>query len=95
MVTLIRRRLGRLGLGGVLAAYLRLLGPAIVSAALLWLGLQALAPDLLDRGPAPALLALLVAGPVHLLLSLGGAHLLRVPEVGELVSPVLRRLRRG
>jgi len=59
------------------------------------LGLRALAPDLLDRGPAPALLALLVAGPVHLLLSLGGAHLLRVPEVGELVSPVLRRLRRG
>ena len=93
--TLIRRRLGRLGLGGVLTAYLRLLGPAIVSAALLWLGLRALAPDLLDQGPAPALLALLVAGPVHLLLSLGGAHLLRVPEVGELVSPVLRRLRRG
>lgn len=93
--TLIRRRLGRLGLGGVLTAYARLAVPALVSVTLLWLAVQWVAPNAMVRGPLAALITLAVVAPLHLLLSLGGAHLLRVPEVGDLLAPVLRRLRRS
>ncbi|HQV91275.1 MAG TPA: murein biosynthesis integral membrane protein MurJ [Phycicoccus sp.] len=92
---LIRRRLGRLGLGGALTAYARLGIPALASAALLWLLLKQVAPDLWEGGPLLCLAWLAVAGPIHLLVTLGAAHLLKVREVQDLVGPLVRRLRRG
>lgn len=91
---LIRRRLGRIGLGSVLGQYVRLAVPAVaITLTLVW-AIATWVPDVLRRDKV---VAIAVAGGAGLVVLLGTwlvAHLLRVPEVREIVSPALRRLRR-
>jgi len=91
---LIRRSVGLLGLRSVASTLLKLAVPAVLIAAALW----ALA-GLVLTSPAPSrlvgLLVLAVVGVVELAGTLLVAHLLGVPEVGELVAPLRRRLRRS
>ncbi|HYN28919.1 MAG TPA: lipid II flippase MurJ [Dermatophilaceae bacterium] len=91
---LIRRRVGPVGLGGVVGTYLRLLVPALVSGLLGVLLVRLAGPGLADDRLGGAL----VLAGVGTLLMVGtvlGAHLLGVRQVGELLGPVLRRVRRG
>ncbi len=82
--SLIRRRVGLLGLRSVAATLLKLAVPAVVIAAGLW----ALAGTL---GPAPSrlvgLVVLAVVGVVELGGTLLAAHLLGVEEIAELLEP--------
>lgn len=91
--TLMRRRIGRLGLGRVVRTYVRLLLAAGVVAVALWLPLH-LWVDLDRLGRLGGAVLLCVMGALQLGLSLIGAHLLGVTEVAAAVEPVARRLRR-
>ena len=89
----LRRRIGRLNLGSVAAALLKVLGAALVAAAL---GL--LVVHLLPGGGRPdrieAILQLLVGGAVIFVGYLGAATVLRVHEVSQVVAMVRRKLGR-
>ena len=92
--TLIRRRIGRIGLWPVVSAYLRLGIPAVLLS-LVAVRLVALAvPDLLREGKVVSMAVAAGAGLFVLVGTWVIAHLLRVPEVAELLGPVVRRLRR-
>jgi putative peptidoglycan lipid II flippase len=91
---LIRRRVGLLGLRSVAATVVKLVVPGALIATTLWALAGALLPS-----PAPSRLVglgvLAVVGIVELVGTLLAAHLLGVTEVGELLAPVRRRLRRS
>lgn len=92
-LTLLRRRIGRLGLRATAAAGLRIAGAAVVAAGLGWLVLR-----LLPGGPQPSLgaavLQLMVGGVVILVTYLALARALRVNEITALLTMVRRRLGR-
>jgi putative peptidoglycan lipid II flippase len=91
---LIRRRLGGIGLWPVVSTYLRLGIPAVLLALVArWL-VGAVLPDLLREGKVVSMGVAFVAGVFVLTGTWLAAHTLRVPEVGELLGPLLRRLRR-
>lgn len=91
--TLVRRQVGRIGIASVLTTYLRLGVPAVLTAGALLFALHRFTEGhALARIPGAGLAAgcALVTAAV----SWGVAHALRVPEVGELLGPLVRRLRR-
>jgi putative peptidoglycan lipid II flippase len=94
-LALLRRRFGLLRLRSTVRTYIRLLvasvGAALPTAFMLY-GLQGFGID--DTRWSGALVALLLGGVVYLAICFAAAHLLRVEEVGQLLEPVLRRLRR-
>ncbi len=93
---LLRRRLGRLRLGSSVRTYVRLAVASVVAAvptAFMVYGLRGFGID--DTRWSGALVALVLGGVVYLGICFTAAHLLRVEEVGQLLEPVLRRLRRG
>ncbi|MGO4340490.1 murein biosynthesis integral membrane protein MurJ [Pedococcus sp. 2YAF34] len=92
---LLRRRLGSLHLSPAVRVYVRLAVASLVAAVptlvLLWLlgrlGVEA------ERWSGAAV-ELALGGAVFVAVALGVAHALRVEEVGQLLDPVTRRLRR-
>ena len=91
--SLIRRRVGRLGLRRIARTYLRLAVPAVAWAVVLAVLADRVLPDpSTDRLLGLGLLA--GAGIVEVVGTLGVAHLLGVTEVRDLLDPVLRRVRR-
>jgi putative peptidoglycan lipid II flippase len=91
---LLRRRFGLLRLRSTIRVYVRLVLASLVAAAATWPVLAALGAVLPD-GRAGALGELAVGGGLFMVLALGLAYAMRVPEVGQLLEPVLRRARRG
>lgn len=92
--SLIRRRLGGLGLGGVARTYVQLALPAIAVALGLRLAVAQL--GLTDTSsPLLGVAVLAAVGGLGLPLVLLGAHLLGAREVSQLLAPLLRRLRRS
>lgn len=89
---LLRRRLGPLALSAVLRQHIRLVLAAVVAAIPAWLVIQAL-PTPVASWTVGAL-TLAVIGGGYLVVVLAAAHLLRVQEVGQLIEPLTRRLRR-
>ena len=90
---LLRRRLGPLALRSAVRLYARLAVAALVAGAVAWPLDRLLAARLPDTHLA-ALVEVVVGGGVFLAVALGLAHVMRVEEVGQLLDPVLRRLRR-
>jgi putative peptidoglycan lipid II flippase len=90
---LLRRRLGNLDLHSTVRLYARLAVASLVAGLVAWPLDRLLASRLPDTHLA-ALLEVVVGGGVFLTLALVLSHLLRVEEVGQLLDPVLRRLRR-
>ena len=92
-LVILRRRIGRLNLGSVAMALLKVLVAAAVAAALGFLVVR-----LLPGGSEPdrlqALLQLAVGGVVILVAYLGTAALVRVDEVGQVAGMVRRKLGR-
>jgi putative peptidoglycan lipid II flippase len=90
---LLRRKLGPLRLGLTLRTYVRLIVASLAAAALtvapVWMLRSHLSESRLLQ-----LLALAVMGGLYLSLTWAFAHRMRVAEVGELLAPVLRRVRR-
>lgn len=88
-LTLLRRRIGRLGLRATAATGLKIAGAAAVAAALGWLALL-----LLPGGPQPSMWAavtqITVGGVVILGTYLALAHALRVTEITALLATVRR-----
>lgn len=91
---LLRRRFGLLRLRSVARLYARLLVAAVVAAGVSWPLVHWL-DGTLPEGRAGAAAELVVGGGVFALVALGLAHLMRVDEVGQLLDPVLRRVRRS
>ena len=90
---LIRRRLGRVGLRSVVTAYAKLLVPAAVTAGTLAALVHVALPQARQEwGLGVAVLA--AASVVTLGVTLATAHRLGVSEVGELLGPLVRRVRR-
>ena len=89
----LRRRIGRLNLGSVAGALLKVLVAAVVAA-----GLGLLVVHLLPGGGKPerveAILQLLVGGAVIFVAYLAAATVLRVREVSQVVAMVRRKLGR-
>ncbi len=90
---LLRRRLGRLQLGATVRVYVRLLLASVVGLVVAWPVRQGLDAVLMG-GRVGALVQLVVAGGLFVAIALGVAHRLRVPEVAQLLDPLLRRVRR-
>jgi putative peptidoglycan lipid II flippase len=92
-LVVLRRRIGRLNLGSVVGALVKVLVAAAVAAAL---GL--LVVHLLPGGDAPgraaALLQVVVGGTVIIVAYVGAAAVLRVHEVSQVVGMVRRKLGR-
>lgn len=92
-LAILRRRIGRLNLGSVALAVLKVLVAAAVAGALGFLAVRLLPggsePDRLE-----ALLQLAVGGIVILVAYLGAAALVRVHEVGQVAGMVRRKLGR-
>ena len=90
---LLRRKLGPLRLGLTLRTYVRLIVASLAAAALtvapVWMLRSHLSESRLLQ-----LVALAVMGGLYLSLTWSFAHRMRVAEVGELLAPVLRRVRR-
>lgn len=89
----LRRRLGRLGLARTWRTYVRLALASLVAGALVYVARLALPEDLSDSRLAAAVV-LAGLGIAYLALAWAIAHRLRVREVGDLLGPVLRRVRR-
>ena len=93
----LQRQHGHLGLRGAAGVYLRVGVPAVLSAAVLGVVVHALFPyAVADRGWSALLgggVLLGVAGLVQLAVTWTAAHLLGVEEVGQVLDPVVRRLR--
>ncbi len=92
-LAVLRRRIGRLNLGSVTAALLKVLVAAAVAAGA-GLLLVRLLPGGAEPGRLEALLQLAVGGLVILLVYLGTAALLRVREVSQVLGTVRRKLSR-
>jgi len=92
---LLRRRLGPLRLGPAVRVYVRLAVAAVLAGVatlgLLWV-LRALGLD--ETSWSGSLVELVVGGGFFLAVVLGIAHLMRVEEVGQLLDPLTRRVRR-
>ncbi|MEV6635294.1 murein biosynthesis integral membrane protein MurJ [Actinoplanes sp. NPDC051470] len=92
-LSVLRRRIGRLNLGSLVAAVLKVFVAAAVAGVLGWLVVRLLPgggqPDRLD-----ALLQLVAGGAVILVAYLGVAALLRVSEISQVVGTVRRKLGR-
>ncbi len=92
--SLIRRRVGRLGLRRIAGTYLRLGVPAVAWAVALAVAAHRLLPDA-SAGRLLGLGILGAAGVIEIVGTLTVAHLLGVREVRDLLDPVLRRVRRS
>ncbi len=90
---LLRRRFGLLRLRATLRTYVRLLVASVGAAAVTWPVLARVAAGGFGRYVVAGL-QLLVGGGVFASVALGLASLMRVEEVGQLLAPVLRRVRR-
>jgi putative peptidoglycan lipid II flippase len=90
---LLRRRLGSLALHPTVRLYARLAVASLVAGLVAW-PLDRLLASRLPDTHLTALVEVVVGGGVFLALALVLSHLLRVEEVGQLLDPVLRRLRR-
>ena len=92
-LAVLRRRIGRLNLGSLVVALLKVVAAAIVAGALAFLVVR-----LLPGGGEPtrveALLQLLAGGAVIMIVYLGVAALLRVREINQVVGMVRRKLGR-
>jgi putative peptidoglycan lipid II flippase len=92
-LAVLRRRIGRLDLGSMVAAMLKVVVAAAIAGGLGWFVVRLLpgggAPDRLE-----ALLQLAAGGAVILLAYLGVAAALRVPEISQVVGTVRRKLGR-
>jgi putative peptidoglycan lipid II flippase len=92
-LAVLRRRIGRLNLGSLVGALLKVVVAAVVAG-----GLGLLVVRLLPGGGEPtrieALLQLFAGGAVIMLAYLGLAALLRVREIGQLAGTVRRKLGR-
>jgi putative peptidoglycan lipid II flippase len=86
----VRRRLGHLGMRGIVRSYLRIGCASLVAAAIAWP--VVLGFDGLVHGRAGALLTLVVGGAVFGIVYLLMASLLQIREVWDLLDPVLRRI---
>ncbi len=89
----LRKRLGPLGLGRTVRTYVRLGLASLVAGLLVWLVLHVLVGDL-SGSRVLAAVVLALAGPAFLALTWAIAHRMRVREVGDLIAPVARRIRR-
>ena len=92
--TLVRRRLGRIGLRPVASAYLRLGVPALAAAIAGLAAMHATLGDPVTRGPLVCIVLTVAAGVLVLGAALIGGRLLGVSEVHDLTSRVSRLLRR-
>lgn len=92
--TVLSRRLGGLDLPLVVRTAVRCLLAAVVPG-LLALGVAALVGRELGRGPLGALVALVLGGALLAVGYVLATRRLRVPEVGEVAGPVLRRVGLG
>jgi putative peptidoglycan lipid II flippase len=92
-LAVLRRRIGRLNLGSVARALLKVLLAAAVAAVLGVVVVRLLPGGDPPRRPA-AILQLLLGGTVIIVGYLGAAAALRVHEVGQVVAMVRRKLRR-
>jgi putative peptidoglycan lipid II flippase len=90
---LLRRWLGLLRLRSTVRLYVRLAIAAAAGALVCWPLVAWLESVLPGRGLS-SLVELAVGGVVYLGVVYGLAHLMRVEEVSQLLSPVLRRVRR-
>jgi putative peptidoglycan lipid II flippase len=90
---LLRRRLGLLRLRSTVRLYVRLALASAAGALVCW-PLVGWLGSRLPAGRGASLVELLLGGTVYLVVAFGVAHLMRVEEVGQLVDPVLRRMRR-
>jgi putative peptidoglycan lipid II flippase len=93
-LAVLRRRIGRLNLGSVAAALVKVLVAATIAAALGLLVVRMLPGAGAPAGRGEALLQLLAGGAVILLVYLAAATLLRVREVSQVVGLVRRKLGR-
>ena len=92
---LLRRKLGSLRLSASVRSYVRLAMASVAAGAVTWLGLWGLEAAGIERTSwAGAFTEVVAGGGVFVLLALGLAHAMRVDEVGLLLDPLLRRLRR-
>jgi putative peptidoglycan lipid II flippase len=89
----VRRRVGRFGLGAAASSWARMVAAALVGAALAYLA----ATPLRDGPPGRirAFAELAVGGVVFAVVYVALTLLMRVPEVGDLLAPVVRRLPGG
>jgi putative peptidoglycan lipid II flippase len=90
---LLRRRLGLLRLRSTLRLYVRLAFASAVGALVCW-PLVAWLEATLSGGRLSSAVELVVGGGVFLVVVFGLAYLMKVDEVGQLLAPVLRRVRR-
>jgi putative peptidoglycan lipid II flippase len=93
-LAVLRRRIGRLNLGSVAAALVKVLAAAAVAAVLGLLVVHLLPGAGAPSGRGEAFVQLLVGGTVILLAYLAAATLLRVREVSQVVGMVRRKLGR-
>lgn len=84
----IRRRLGHLGLVGIVGTYLRIGVASLVAGGIAWL--IVLGFDQIVHGQLAQVLILVVGGGVFGVVYLLVAALLHIEEVGDLVDPVVR-----
>ena len=92
---LLRRRLGSLDLSSSVRTYLRLFVASLVAAAVTWVVLMLLgSAGFAATSWSGALTQLVVGGGVFVVAALVLAHVMRVEEVGQLLDPVVRRVRR-
>ncbi|WP_433372519.1 murein biosynthesis integral membrane protein MurJ [Actinoplanes sp. CA-142083] len=93
-LAVLRRRIGRLNLGSVAAALMKVLVAAAVAAALGLLVVHFLPGAGAPSGRGEAFVQLLAGGAVILIVYLAAATLLRVREVSQVVGMVRRKLGR-
>ncbi len=93
-LAVLRRRIGRLNLGSVAVALVKVLVAAALAAALGLLVIHLLPGTGAPDGRAEALVQLLAGGTVIMVTYLGAALLLRVQEVSQVVGMVRRKLGR-
>ena len=93
-LAVLRRRIGRLNLGSVAVALLKVLTAAAVAAVLGLLVVRLLPGTGAPDGRGEALLQVLVGGAVILVAYLGVAALLRVREISQVFGMVRRKLGR-
>jgi putative peptidoglycan lipid II flippase len=89
----VRRRIGFFGLREVAFSWVRMIAACMVASAVSYLATTGLRDGQSGRGRAFAELA--VGGLVFAVVYFGLALLMRVPEVGEMLAPVVQRLPGG
>jgi len=92
-LAVLRRRIGRLNLGSVAVALLKVAAAAAIAGVLGWLAVRLL-PGGATPGRAEALLHLVVGGAVIMVAYLAAATVLRVREVSQVVGTVRRKVGR-